>query len=351
MHTVTTPTPPLSQPSIDDRVYPAYKIALLVEVLREDGVAPTDALRGSALDTEALLQPATRISYRQLLTVFGNALALSPDPAIALRAGRRIHMTNYGLYGYALVSQPTIRDSFEFAVRHHKLATPTVNMRLREDGPVAAWVIESAFELDRASDLYRFIIEFQFAINLSLSKDMIGDQAQPSQVCAVYPAPAYAGRYAEYLDCDDWLFRQPVNEVRFDARLLDARPSLANPITAAMLRETCDRMLGEMQTATGVASKVHGILLQNPGQFPDEEQTAHKLHMVSRTLRRKLAAEGTSYKQILSEVRKQLAIKYLRETRVSVEDVAAALGFSDASSFRQAFKRWTDRTPSDYRPD
>lgn len=339
------------QPSIDDRVYPAYKVALLVEILRENGVAPADALRGSALEASSLIDPSTRISYRQLLAVYSNAIALSPDPAIALRAGRHIHMTNYGLYGYALVSSPTIRDSFEFAVRYHKLATPTVTMHLWEEGGLAAWVIESAFELDRASDLYRFIIEFQFAINLSLSKDMIGDQARPSEVRASYPAPHYANRYAEYLDCNIFLFDQPTNEVRFDAALLDMRPSLANPITAAMLRETCDRMLGEMQTSTGVASKVHGILLQQPGQFPDEEEVAHKLHMVSRTLRRKLATEGTSYKQILSEVRKQLAIKYLRETRVSVEDVAAALGFSDASSFRQAFKRWTDKAPSDYRPD
>jgi AraC-like DNA-binding protein len=342
--TITVPSP-----TMDDRLYPPYKIAFLAELLQEDGVAPGELLRGSGLVVEALADPATRISYRQLLTVYGNALALSPDPAIALRAGRRIHMVNYGLYGYALVSNPTVRAAFDFGVRYHRLATPTVKLHLWEQGAVAAWVIESAFELDRTSALYRFIIEFQFAINLSLSKDMIGDQARPLEIRAVYPAPSHAARYAEYLDCENCLFSQPANEVRFEARLLDARPSLANPITAAMLRETCDRLVSEMQTATGVASKVHALLLRNPGQFPDEEAVAVKLHMVSRTLRRKLAAEGTSYTQILSDARRQLALKYLRETRVSIEDIAASLGFSDASSFRQAFKRWTEKNPSDFR--
>jgi len=338
-----------AQTTLDERLYPPYKVALLVDVLGEDGVAPGDALRGTGLDPAMLTDPAVRISYRQLLAVCQNTVALARDPAIALKAGRRIHMTNYGLYGYALVSHRTIRDSFEFAVRYHKLATPTVSMRMREDGPLAAWVIESAFELDRASALYRFIIEFQLAINLSLSKDMIGEQAKPTEVHAVFAAPAHAAAYETYLECRSCFFERPVNEVRFDAALLDAQPSLANPITAAMLRETCDRLLSEMRTASGIASKVHAVLLKNPGQFPDEEAVARELHMVSRTLRRKLAAEGTSYKRILDEVRRQLAVNYLRETRVSIEDIAVSLGFSDASSFRQAFKRWTGKNPSDFR--
>ena len=73
--------------------------------------------------------------------------------------------------------------------------------------------------------------------------------------------------------------------------------------------------------------------------------------MVARTLRRKLEAEGTTYKQILSDVRKHLAINYLRETRMSTDDIAAALGFNEVTSFRHAFKRWTGKTPGEFRPN
>jgi AraC-like DNA-binding protein len=340
----------LSLPTIDEKVYPPHKIAFLVGILQQEGVNPADTLRDSGLDAPSITLPTTRISHRQLLTVFENVLRLSRDPAIALRAGRAIHITNYGMYGYALLSSPTNRDACEFGVRYHKLATPTVNMHLREQGDVAAWVFESAFELDRESALYRFIIEFQFGIYLSLIQDVSGPQAKPLEVHAVYRAPSHADQYPTYLECPA-SFGQSANELRFDAAILDVRPNLANPITAAMLAETCERMLGEMQTTAGIASKVHGMLLQHPGQFPDEEQVAEKLHMVSRTLRRKLAAEGSSYKKILGDVRKQLAIKYLRETRVSIDDIAASLGFSDASSFRQAFKRWTEKSPSEFRPN
>jgi len=336
--------------TIDERIFPPHKIALLIDVLHEEGVSPAQALAGSGLDHPALSLPGTRISMRQLLTVYTNAQRLSQDPALALRAGRRAHITHYGLYGYALISSPSIRSAADFAIRFHKLATPTATMQVREQGQVASWIFESAFEIDPASELYRFIMEFQFAIILSVSQDMLGPQVKPIEVCAMYAPPAHAELYPIHLECPAH-FGQPANELRFDASILDVRPSLANPITAAMVLETCDQMLGEMQNTSGVASKVHGLLLQNPGQFPDEEAMAEKLHMVSRTLRRKLGAEGTSYKQILCDVRKQLALKYLRETRLGVDDIALLLGFSDASSFRQAFRRWTDKNPSDFRPN
>ncbi len=339
----------MAQATIDEKVYPPYKVALLVEVAREDGIPAEETLRDSGLDAAVLTQPGARISQRQLLTVCENVLRLSKDPAVALRAGRGIHITAYGMYGYALLSSPSTRDAADFAMRYHKLATPMANMRLRAEHNDAAWIFESAFDLDPLSPLYRFIMEFQFAVFLSVNQDMFGADVKPLSVTAVYPAPVHADIYPKHLLCPV-LFAQPANELRFDATLLAGRPNLANPVTAAMVRETCDRMLAEMQTTTGIASKVHGILLQHPGQFPDIEQVADKLYMVSRTLRRKLDAEGTSYKQILSDVRKQLALKYLRETRLGVEDIAISLGFSDASSFRQAFKRWTDKTPSDFRP-
>ncbi|MGB6055137.1 MAG: helix-turn-helix transcriptional regulator [Burkholderiaceae bacterium] len=89
--------------------------------------------------------------------------------------------------------------------------------------------------------------------------------------------------------------------------------------------------------------------MQSPGRFPEIDAVARQLHMTGRTLRRKLQAQGVSYQSILTDVRRQLALGYLRKTRMSVEDIAAALGFSDAANFRHAFKKWTGRTPGEYR--
>jgi len=98
-----------------------------------------------------------------------------------------------------------------------------------------------------------------------------------------------------------------------------------------------------------VAGRVYRLLTQVPGQFDDMEAISAKLNTTSRTLRRKLQAEGTSYQGILAEVRCQLAKEYLRTTRLSTEDIADVLGFSDAANFRHAFRRWTGKPTSEFR--
>ena len=108
-------------------------------------------------------------------------------------------------------------------------------------------------------------------------------------------------------------------------------------------------MLDDMETWSGLAKNVRAHLLKTPGYFPDIENTATKFHMSSRTLRRRLKAHGTSYKEILTSVRKHLAIKYLRDTHLSTTEIAERVGFRDTANFRHAFKKWTGKTPSTYR--
>jgi AraC-like DNA-binding protein len=71
--------------------------------------------------------------------------------------------------------------------------------------------------------------------------------------------------------------------------------------------------------------------------------------MSDRTLRRQLREQGISFRGLLDELRMQIALKYLRTTRLANEDIALALGFSDAANFRRAFRRWTSKSPSEIR--
>ena len=335
-------------PAIDSPVDPPHKVAVLLEVLKEEGIGAETALAGSGIDADQVGNAATRISARQLLTVFANAQRLSADPALALRAGKRIHITHFGLYGYALLSSATPRDAVEFALRYRPLAAPLIGLSFDEIDGIPAWVFSDILELGMDSALFRFVLEFQLGTQLSLHGDILGSAARPSAVRLIYPAPAHATHYEAQLGCPA-SFGQARNELRFDGGWLQHKPTYANPITAALVRETCDQLLAELRSASGLASQVFGMLMQSPGHFPDIESIALRLHMTARTLRRKLQAQGVSYQTILTDVRRQLAIGYLRKTRMSIEDIAAALGFSDAANFRHAFKKWTGKTPGEYR--
>jgi AraC-like DNA-binding protein len=105
----------------------------------------------------------------------------------------------------------------------------------------------------------------------------------------------------------------------------------------------------EFQFRRGLVGEVRQILMKNlmrPTQFQD---IAQNLNMSERTLRRKLREENSSFRQVMDELRRDTAIRYLRETDLTVEDIAEILGFSDAANFRQAFRRWTKATPYEFR--
>jgi AraC-like DNA-binding protein len=89
--------------------------------------------------------------------------------------------------------------------------------------------------------------------------------------------------------------------------------------------------------------------LRKLGHDTSLASVSEQLKIPQRTLRRRLHEEGTSFREIGEDLRTQLAVKYLRDTDLSVEDIAFALGFSDAANFRHAFRRWTDKSPSEFR--
>jgi AraC-like DNA-binding protein len=116
-----------------------------------------------------------------------------------------------------------------------------------------------------------------------------------------------------------------------------------------MVHRLCERLLAQAGTPSGLARRVYEILAEQPGQFPGMEAVAQRLHTTSRTLRRRLEDEGTTFQAVLNEVRANLAKEYLATTRLSSDDIAVALGFSDTASFRAAFRKWTQHTPAEYR--
>jgi len=102
----------------NEKRYVPYKVAALVEVLAEQGIAPEASLSGTGLSSESLSDPDTRTSVLQYITVCRNALQLSKTPETPFRTGSRIPLSAYGMYGFALVSSPTIREYFQVAIKY-----------------------------------------------------------------------------------------------------------------------------------------------------------------------------------------------------------------------------------------
>ena len=133
--------------------------------------------------------------------------------------------------------------------------------------------------------------------------------------------------------------------------------SLDNPMpmrdaqTSALCQQQCQLLLARMSKSSGFVDRVRQLIVARPGYFPDIDLVAEKLHMTSRTLRRRLTEEGSSFQQILAEVRYQLAREYLGTSNLPIEEISVLLGYSSPGNFTNAFKRWHGSSPRAYRKE
>ena len=135
----------------------------------------------------------------------------------------------------------------------------------------------------------------------------------------------------------------------FRSAWLDQAANLGNKTTFAAVVALCDDLLDDLKSRIGVAGEIRALLLRDITNPPTLTAIAELLEVSDRSLRRQLREQGISFRGLLDELRMQIAMKYLRTTRLANEDIALALGFSDAANFRRAFRRWTNKSPSEIR--
>jgi AraC-like DNA-binding protein len=335
-------------PNRVQRIHTAQRIAAVVDALGEEGISAPRALHGTALKRADLKSPGTRVSYQQVETVFRNASRLSKDPAIAFRAGQRMHITAYGMYGYALLSSPTRAEGIGFAAKYGRILGTVADATFSRDEDTATYVLEPILSRNPLDGVYRSALEFAFATYQTLSRELYGTSFKFSCVRATYAPPSHAKIYGRIFECPI-LFDQPGNELEFDAAWIDHPMVRPDPITNVLAGEMCEQFLDDAGQEGGIVADVRRTLLEHPGHFPGIEAIAAELSMHPRTLRRRLEAQQVTYREIVAEVRRRLAVEYLRNTRMTNEEIAARLNYSDAANFRHAFLRWTGKSPSDFR--
>ena len=335
---------------VGDRVYESTKLAAVFDMLASHGCPADAVLRDANIAPQDVHSPRARISLLQLMTVCQNAIRLSTDRHLPYRIGASIHVSTYGMYGYAILCCPDFRKAMDFAMRYHALAAPLVAITFREDKGDASWIIEPNLHAISDPALYRFVTEMQIGIHISLMRDIMGPTFAPSEIHLAYPHAGDFDLAPDHVGCPV-RFDRPVNQLVFPSRWLDQIAGLGNKTTYPTIVALCDSLLGDLRLRVGVAGKIRAILLRDIANPPTFEAAAKLLGVNERSLRRQLRQQGLSFRGLRDELRSQIALKYLRSTNLANEDIALALGFSDAANFRRAFHRWTNKAPSEIRSE
>jgi Arabinose-binding domain of AraC transcription regulator, N-term len=237
-----------------EKWYSAAKMGAVVDALLAEGVSPADVLDGCDISFEDLYSASTRISRDQLIQCCRNAVALSRNRHLAYTIGSNVHLSAYGMYGYAMLCSADFRKTMDFAVRYHQLATPLATIAFEERDRLGAWIIEPLLHPGIDSQLYRFVTELQIATHISLHRDIMGESFKPREIFLTYgPAPDFQITSA-LVGCPV-KFEQETNRVVFDSAFLDAAPKLGNRTTSPSAIALCDDLLADLALRTGAASQ------------------------------------------------------------------------------------------------
>ncbi|MCX5045641.1 AraC family transcriptional regulator [Aldersonia sp. NBC_00410] len=318
-------------------------VALMVRFAAEHGVDERTALAGTGLTGAILADPDAQIDAGLELAVVRNLVrTLGGEPAVGLQLGARYRVTTFGIFGFACVSSPTLWDAITLALRYLELSftfcIPTVEQR---PGETAGNLHDEGVP----SDVRQFLVERDLTAMYVVMTDLLGDGLPLRRMEFKFDRPRYTDRFTEIFGVEPQ-FGRPANLFVFDPAELERPLPQSNSHTLSMCEAQCRDLVTRRRERTGIAHEVRDRLIRVSGAPAGIEEVAHALNVSVRTLRRRLSDAGTSYRDLLDEVRQALAEEMLGTTPLSVSDVAVRLGYAEASSFIYAFKRWTGTTPA-----
>lgn len=311
-------------------------------------VPPPELLQAAGLDPGELADPEAYLLHEQEMRLWDEAVRLTNDQDFGLHLAEwvaRFPIDHFDVLSFAVRSSPTLGELYRLVGRYIRLIHEGVYLTLEEQGDVARLV--HGHSLERIGP--RQPIEAMLALTVLYGRMGIGDDFAPQAVCFKHARP---NRTTEH----ERVFRAPVhygcprNELVLDREVLDRPQRHAEQRLLAIL----DRQLGALLSGLPESHRFRDVVTRcMMDELPDGDLAvaaiARKLHMSARSLQRRLQSEGTSFAEVLSDLRRDRALRYLQDPRISISEVAFLLGFLDVTAFHRAFKRWTGSTPTEHR--
>ncbi|WLI12528.1 MULTISPECIES: AraC family transcriptional regulator [Pseudomonas] len=319
-------------------------VSLVLNTFKAEGLSSEALLAGSGISAADLSRADTRITTNQEMLVCANAVALRRD--IGLELGRRMHVSSYGMLGYALLTSATLGDALRLALHYPALLGTLFELSLEEEDE-RIWLTAGDYRENPA--LAPFNVEFCLVSMKVTCEDLLGHPLPLLGARFEHPAPDYQTRYAERFDCP-LQFDAVSNAFAFDKRWLEQPLPLADAITHQAMTERCRKQNTEFTGRQAWLGRIRQLLAAQLSAAPGLDGLAEQLNCSARTLRRHLKDLGCSYQELLDELRFEQAKRMLCEDQLPIYRIAEALGFSETASFRHAFVRWSGVAPSQFRP-
>lgn len=319
--------------------------ALLVAEGVAAGATTETLLRGTGLGVRDLGELQREVTAEQELRVVRNLQRAVPGVSGAA-VGARYHVSTFGPLGFALMSAPRLGDAANLALRYidlsFALTIPSATVEERQEGSDVVIVID---DRDVPADVRRFVVERDLAAIWTLLREISGGGVRASMVELPFPAADVATHRGAWGLLPRWTAAGGRARLRFDAAFLEVALPQANPHAFALAEAMCRDLVSPRRSRHGVVEHVRILVAQRLAAGAPMGDVAAALGLSERSLRRRLDAAGTSYREVVDEVRRTAADDLLADGRRSVAEVASALGYAESTSFGAAYRRWHGRSP------
>jgi AraC-like DNA-binding protein len=324
-------------------LHPVYARLLCAELQRR-GFAPADILEGLPLNWQHLHESNQFMSFDQMRQLIERGVQLSQCPWLGLEVGLRTPASAHGTLGAAMIASKNLPSAMLLLQRYAGLRQNLANLQFELEPDFAA-VLEEWVDLGPV----REYLHCQLLGGLVQLLTAMTGQELPQQLRIEWPfdEPAWAHEYQRIAQHNNFGFSQL--RVVLNSTLVNSPSLAADDEALQRLLRDCDLQLQRLQQGDTLAQRVRMHLQKTEGPMPTLQTMAAKENLTERTFMRHLQAEGSSFQQLLDEVRQERACWLLANTHNTVEDIAYALGYEDASNFSRTFKRWCGQTPKAYR--
>lgn len=304
-----------------------------------------DCLADTGLTEATLADEDAEIWAHQEFRVVSNIVRrLGDRPGLGVDVGGFSTLGRLGVLGFALLTSATLREGFERILPYQALLPSHVRFSIATDGARDCIVAD---DTDIPADIRPFIVERDLAglaavtagANIPIAVEWVETTLDEQRARRL--AQTWALTTDVRPDC-------PVNRIVGPPGILDIALPQSDPNTTRVFERQCRELLDRRVSRVGVAGQVRSRILHDQRGLPSMQTIADELHLDPRTLRRKLTAEGTSFRAVIAEIRRSRAEQMLATT-LPIETIARHLGYAETASFTHAFLRWTGLSPSAFR--
>lgn len=328
---------------------PGIYLLLLCDVVNQLGFDEQDIIGDMGVSRDELLKPESRITMKMGHVAAQRGTAMAGHLGLGMAYAQALKVTLHGSVGLVALTSPTIGAALQAMARFVALRAPFFNARYEQDNDKMVVTLVPSMNMD--GPIQTFMTE-AILIGVSImAEQLLGRPLNDAWVEMTGQQPKYYPRYQSLLPVPVQ-YNQAACSLCLPLSLHDAVPQLADPVAAELARKQCEveyQQLFPQQEKFSQKIARHLRLSAKGAALPNQDDVAHRFHVSTRTLKRRLQEDGVSFRDLLEAERKQRAQDLLLNSQQDISEIAYQLGYRDVGNFSTAFKRWCGTTPTEFR--